>query len=402
MTGFRPTGWVDSKEPTVKLEAPHGFNFKSLLGGEHLIEVSGVILISIAESDLLPILADFVLEYTFTGKIRGLSGPRGDAMVEFGVSRFKKQVAQTDEPLAILAFVTFFEREKLTLARYLTRNLDTSDAAFRVEAFGAYLLARAFDVPRLLSGVFEFVGGKQANEKPQDEVAELVTLEKVGDDFQTTPLQIKTNLRSSHVLRCSPSTVDDMLEWLQNPRGSVFCFPANTVGPDLIFVLRLISDDMVLRVCVQSIHTQILSPQDSEEAIRTTDPSTFLSQKTKDNNSPTCSDPSMQEKLEQAIKNLGTGTKKAGRCGLLQVVFSHPSPLDSNALEEATKGSHPLAIFPIRFLEPRDSDLGQTVLSLANLALQRPDRKRKSSDEIEGARPKRQRRGTDTGIGGSI
>ena len=73
MTGFWPSGWGDSKEPTVKLEITHSFNFKSLLGGEHLIEFSGVVIISIAESGLLPILADFVLEYTFTGKIRGLS-----------------------------------------------------------------------------------------------------------------------------------------------------------------------------------------------------------------------------------------------------------------------------------------------------------------------------------------
>jgi len=186
MTGFRPSGWCDRKEPIVELENPFGFNFKSLLRGEHLIEFSGVILISIAGSDLLPILADFVLEYTFTGKIRDLSGPNGDAMVEFGVSRFKKQAAQTDEPLTILAFVTFFEQEKLTFARYL---------------------------------------------------------------------------------------------------------------------------------------------------------------------------------------------------------------------EEAAKGSNPLATVPLGYLEPHDSDFGQTILSLANQALQIPDRKRKNSDEIEGARPKRQRRGTDLGIG---
>jgi len=380
MTGFRPSGWGDSEEPTVGLENLHGFNFKTLLRGEHLIEFSGVILISIAESDLLPILADFVFEYTFTGKIRGLSGPNGDAMVEFGVSRFKKEVAQTDEPLAILALVTFFDKENLTLAKYLTRGLSTSDAASRgivFEAFGAYLLARAFSVPTRLSKVFEFGGGKKANEALQDEFAELVTLEKVGDNVRLTPLQITGNLRSSHVLGRSPSTVDNTFEWLQNPEGSAFCFPANTVGPDLIFVLRLTSDNTVLRVCVQLKHTPTLSPQDSEKAIRTTDPSTFLSQKTKDSNSPTCSNPSMREKLEEAIKNLGIGTKKAGRCGLLRVVISHPSHPDSNALEEAAKGSYPLATVPVRFLEPRDSDLGQTVLSLANLALQGPDQKRK-------------------------
>jgi len=391
MTGFRPSDWDDSKEPTVKLENPRSFNFKSLLRGEHLIEFSGVILISIAESGLLPILADFVLEYTFTGKIRGLSGPNGGAMVEFGVSRFKKQGAQTDEPLAILALVTFFQQEELTSAGYLTRALNTSDAASRgiaFEPFGAYLLARAFSVPTRLSSVFEFVGGKKANKALQDELAELVTLEKVGDNFQITPLQIDVNLRSSHVLGHSPSTVADTLEWLQNPQGTAFCFPANTVGPDLIFVLRLTRDNTVLRVCVQFKHTQ----QDSEEAIHTTDPSTFLSQKTEDHNSPT---------MAEAIKNLGNGTKKAGRCGLLRVVFSHPSLPDSDTLKEAAKGSHPLARVPVGFLEPHDSDMGQTVLSLANLALQRPDRKRKSSDEIEGARPKRQR-GTDTGIGGSM
>jgi len=64
-----------------------------------------MVLISIAEPYLLTTLADFVLEYTFTGKIRRLSGPIGDAMTEYGVSKFKKQVAQTDEPLAILSLV---------------------------------------------------------------------------------------------------------------------------------------------------------------------------------------------------------------------------------------------------------------------------------------------------------
>ena len=151
-----------------------------------------MILISIAEPDLLTTLADFVLEYTFTGKIRGLSGPNGAAMVEHGMSRFKnesrfkKEVAQTDEPLTILALVTFVEQEKLTLARYL---------------------------------------------------------------------------------------------------------------------------------------------------------------------------------------------------------------------EEAAKRSHPLATAPPAYLEPRNSDLTQTILSLADQALQKPDRERESSDEIEGASPKRRRRGTDTGIG---
>jgi hypothetical protein len=369
MTDFRLSDWDDGTELTVKFEKPGSFNFQSLSESEHLIEFSGMILISIAEPDLLKALTDFVFEYTFTGKIRGLNGPIGDAMVEYGVSRFKKREAQTDEPLAILALVTFVE-QKLPLATYLSHGLNVSNAAYRgiaFEPFGAYLLARAFSDPTPLSNVFKFVGGNKANEALQHEVAELVTLEKLGNNFQTTPLKIRTNLRSTHVLGRSPSTVAGTLEWLQNPQGSAFCFPANTVGPDLIFVLRLIHDNTVLRVCVQFKHTQKLSPQDSEKAIRTTDPSTFLSHKTNDNNSPTCSDPSMRDKMEEAIKNLGNGTKKAGRCGLLRVVFLSLSS-DSNELEEAAKGGHPLATVSVSDLEPRDSGLGQSVLSLVGQA----------------------------------
>ena len=393
MTGFRPSGWGGGTALTVELEQPRIFSFESLSESEYLIEFSGRILISTAEPDLLTTLAAFVLEYTFTGKIRDLCGPNGDAMVEYGVSRFKqasrfKQVAQTDERLAILALVNVVKKKGLNLERYWTRDLNTSNAAYRgivFEAFGPYLLARAFSVPTPLSKVFEFVGGGKANEALQDELAELVTLEKDGDDFQMTPLQIEKHHRST--------TAADTLEWLLNPQGSAFCFPASTVGPDLMFVLRLTSDNTVLRVCVQFKYTENLSPQSSEKAIRTTDPSTFLSEKTRYSNSPTCSDPSMRDKMEEAIKNFGNGTKKAGSCGLLRVVISHPSLTDSYILEETAKGSHPLAVVPLSTLEPPESDLGQPTL------FRQPgtpilERKRMGSDEIERARPKRQRKGT--------
>ncbi len=148
---------------------------------------------------------------------------------------------------------------------------------------------------------------------------------------------------------------------------------------------------MVLRVCVQFKHTQQLPPQATETAIRTTDPFTWLSTQTKDNDSPTCSNPPMRDKLVEAIRNLGNGTNKAGHCGVLRVLISHPSPPDTNTLEEAATGSHPLATVPLEFLEESDSKLGQSILSLAKQTLQNHDRKRRGSDEIEGARPKRQK-----------
>jgi len=410
MTGFRPSDWHgDEPALTARLKDAHGFSFESLSKSEHLIEFSGVILISIAGQDLLPILANFVLEYTFTGKIRGLTGPNGDAMVEYGVSRFKKSSttfeAETDEPLAILGLVKYLEHNSVTLQGYLIASLTTPDPSHRgvvFEAFGAYLLALAFSVPTPLSQIFEFESGKEVYAALQDELAELVALEKDGDKFKVTPFNIKDNFRSSHLYGRSLSSVPETLGWLKNPRGSVFCFPANTVGPDLIFVLRLVNDGTVLRVCFQFKHTKYLSPQAWEKAISTTDPSHFVSRRTNDENSSGSSGTSpMRKMLVKAIQNLGEGTKKAGPCGVLRVIISHPSSPDSNALKEAAKGDHPVATVPLKHLESElDSDLSQTILSLADLSLQTPDLKRRNLDKLEGAGPKKPRREVIGGVGG--
>ena len=151
MTSFQPSDCDDGPELMVELERPCSFSFESLLESEHLIEFSGVILISIAELHLLSIVVDFVLEYTFTYMIRGLDRRDAGAMVEYSMSRFKKGIAETDEPLAILTLVTFVEQEmKMTLERQLRNALNTSNAAYwgiLFEGFGAYLLAHAFSAP---------------------------------------------------------------------------------------------------------------------------------------------------------------------------------------------------------------------------------------------------------------
>ena len=409
MTDSRPSDWDDDDDGTpltVELGSFYGFNFDALLYSElyseHLIEFSSVILISIAEPELLTTLAGFVFEYTLTGEIRGLGGNLGADMVDFGVSRFKtqlkEQVAETDEPLAILGLVTFFQRKGQSLLKYLRIDLNASNAAYRgitFEHYVAYLLVREFSDPTPLSEVFNFVeGGEQANEALQDKLAELVALEKVGDSFQTTPVRFKTHSWSSHVLGCSRLTVADSFEWLQNPRGFAFCFPAKAVSGDLMFALRLTGDNTILRVSVEFNHAQEMSPQDWGKATRTTDLSRFSSQKTKDNRSSTGSNPSMRGELEKAIKNLGNGTKQAAPCGLLRVVCSYPSLPDSDELEKAAAtGRHSLATVAVRFLKPDESDLGQAIKSLseqAQHALHNPDRKRKRSDEIEGVSFKRQ------------
>lgn len=280
------------------------------------------------------------------------------------------------------------------MEKYLTSALNSSNAAYRgitFEPFVAYLLARAFSVPKRLSEVFNFPDGSRLNAMLEDELAKLVALTKGDNGFTTTPFQIHEKLRSNHILGHSPSTNAGTLKWLQNPKGSVFCYPANTVGPDLMFILRLKSDDTVLRVCVQCKHVTDLTKAALEKAVRTTNPAYFLSQEKKADDSPVCSNQSMRGEMEEAFKNLGNGSKKAGQYGLLQVIASYPSIPASHILEDAAGKGQPLATFEVNLQEPNDDPLGQAILLLANRALLRPDHKRRISDEAEGARPKRQR-----------
>jgi hypothetical protein len=102
----------------------------------------------------------------------------------------------------------------------------------------------------------------------------------------------------------------------------------------------------------------------------------------------------MQQNMVKAIQTLGRGTKKAGACGVLRVVFSHPSSPDVDALERAVEDGHghPVATVPIGNLEAKDSDLGQAILSLASRALENPDRKRKRVEESAGVETRSKRK----------
>jgi len=91
--------------------------------------------------------------------------------------------------------------------------------------------------------------------------------------------------------------------------------------------------------------------------------------------------------MVKAIQNLGMGTEKAGVCGVLRVLISHPASPNVGAPEEAVEDEHghPLATVHIPSLKPEKSDMGESILSLAKRKLTAPDRKRKSIDEPTGS-----------------
>lgn len=219
------------------------------------------------------------------GKLRDLGGPDTDKLVEYGVARFgnAKDII-VDEPLAILAATRCFTaKTHLSLKHFLLDALFTSNdnaRGFAFEHFGAYAIGLAFRSPTRLSDVFNFVVPGAL----QDEVVELVGLEKSSDGtFSSFPVDISSDTGPSYILGRSTSTGSETLEWFKDPKRSVFCFPAKTIGPDLVLVVRTLSDGRFLRILVQfkNFIQKTLGPTVTQHSFRTTDPTQFVSQKSK-------------------------------------------------------------------------------------------------------------------------
>jgi hypothetical protein len=131
-----------------------------------------------------------------------------------------------------------------------------------------------------------------------DETAQLVAIHKTDTAFVDNPIDIQSETGPTYILGHSHSTVQETISWLKDPHRSVFCFPANTIGPDLILVLKL-SDGQMLRVLVQfkHINENTLGASETRKAISTTDPDCFISRLL-----PEPTDTSMQHAPRQGRK----------------------------------------------------------------------------------------------------
>jgi hypothetical protein len=231
------------------------------------------------DEDLMHKVACCVYEYIFTGQPSSVGGPKAESLVQLGFARFRDtEFGVVDEPLALLAAANFFsENTSWTMQTVLSAgllSLNPGERGFTFERFCAFLLAKAFESPTSLSSVFTFIGPN----KLDGETARLVAIEKDGDDScRCTPVTISASARRHYILGQSPSSDRQVLDWLENPKGTALCFPAKSIGPDLILFLQL-SDSTVLRVLIQfkQITQRTISPAQTEDAMRTTDPMSFF------------------------------------------------------------------------------------------------------------------------------
>jgi hypothetical protein len=226
-----------------------------------------------------------VLEYIFTGQPRSLGSSSIEVLVEHGFARFyNRKEGIADEPLALLAAVHYFSlNTPWTLQRTLLNGLTSSNASSRGIAFqlyGSYMLVAAFQSWRILSSVFTFIGKTRL----RHESARLVAVIKhPNSEAQVHPVSFNQRIGPHHILGHSSRDVGETLSWLENPKGTAICFPHEHVRPDLILLLEL-SSGGILRVLVQFKHNSTkgtITPLDTEDAFRTTDPAKFISTRDK-------------------------------------------------------------------------------------------------------------------------
>lgn len=142
--------------------------------------------------------------------------------------------------------------------------------------------------------------------------------------------------RPTYILGRSTRTQADPVQWFRDPDHSVFCFPNNSLGPDLILLLQLL-DGGLLRVLVQFKHLSdpTIDPKATEDAFRTTDPNQFLSNKTrapvpdettaitagKNKGKGIEATLSKWQELKEALDNLEPKVAGAGQFSILRVVI---------------------------------------------------------------------------------
>jgi hypothetical protein len=188
--------------------------------------------------------------------------------------------------LAILAAAHYFSTQTgWTLEHRLLEKMSAPDGPSRgpaFEHFTAYLLALAFKTPRRLSSVFRFFAADSSHTSNQhDHLAQLVAAHRnESGRIVFDPVNVASHERVAYQLGTSPASEEETLQWLMDPARLVFCFPAKTVGPDIIFFLRL-DDGHIVQVLTQCKHwTQnTISAQQTFDAFQTTDPTKFVSRR---------------------------------------------------------------------------------------------------------------------------
>lgn len=179
---------------------------------------------------------------------------RDEAMyVEYGFARFvdsKAQESAVDEPLVLLAAIQWMNANHQSSYKVLARDIYTHNPDINgFENYITFCLDLLFSRKRCLSEVFKFC----VTAPPwADMEAELVSLYcDDSDDIETGVASFSGSKAPSATLGVNAKNPGSILSWLGHHERPSFCFPISSMGPDVLFVLRL-EDESLIWVALQT------------------------------------------------------------------------------------------------------------------------------------------------------
>jgi len=200
--------------------------------------------------------------------------------VEYGFARFVDPDTKTvavDEPLVLLAATHWINANHRTSYKFFAKQIHLHDPASNgFENYISFCIDMIFSQRRRINEVFSFV----STPPPwSEQEAELVAFHRTTGTVEAGTVRHFAFSGPSLALGINAKTPEETIAWLDHRSHSPFCFPVDSMGPDLIFVLRLADRSMIwvaLQAKFSSGKNGSLSRPFLRRAMRSVTPSNFF------------------------------------------------------------------------------------------------------------------------------
>jgi hypothetical protein len=210
------------------------------------------------DTDMLTTIHQLTTLYLMRSVLPRTLGKDEATYVEYGFARFVDAETKTvavDEPLVLLAATRWINTNHRTNYKFFAKQIEVQDRSSNgFENYIAFCIDMIFSSKRRLNEVFSFNGSTIPSWCNLE--AELVSLQRTStafDHIEESSVCHFTSSGSSVNLGIDNTTspTEETSKWLEHRSHSPICFPHLSMGPDLLFILRL-SDGSLIWVALQA------------------------------------------------------------------------------------------------------------------------------------------------------
>ncbi|KAG6827376.1 hypothetical protein H0H92_012050 [Tricholoma furcatifolium] len=355
-TDFMPTDaqqFVDAEGSAVSISSRYRLDFRKLTKSPAMIDK----------------VHELTTHYLMRSAFPGSLGKDEKTYVEYGFARFTDSATNTvaiDEPLILLSATHWINKNHRTSYSLFAKEIHLHTSSHTYNGFENYLafcLNLAFSQPQRVDKVFSFCGPAPLWACQE---AELVSLYHTSNGIEVSPVRQSSISGPSFTLGVNAKTTDETSAWLKHENAAPICFPHQSMGPDLFFVLRL-ADASLLWVALQAKYSSgkngSLLRLNLRRAMRSITPSQFFIDKEGNPFSPS-TDPNLVANTLASLESLPQRRDDAGTYSLLRVVATFPAePGLKRCIEEDPDSQHhPIGYLNMKSMEQLTRKLSPTDL----------------------------------------